>query len=343
MEVNYLIPEMFGAWDNYVNQHSDGTFYHLSGWQDVIDSTYSHPCYFCYVIENQSIVAVLPLVHVRSALFGNTLVSTPFCIQGGILSDNKEAHSLLLSAAKTLAKKLGVQYIEFRADVGESPDPDLVNQTDVNVVFGCELSAEPAEILANIKKKQRAVIRQSLKNDLTMQIEDNVDNLYQIYSYSVRNLGTPVFSKRLFECLLRVFPSQCDVLTIYHDQQAISSVMSFYYRGKVLPHFGGGLHAARTLKSNDYMYYQLMCHSAAKGCTYFDFGRSKIGSGAYNYKKHWGMTALPANNHYYLNLASDIPNVNVNNPKYALAIKLWKKLPLSLSQMLGPTLSKYLG
>ncbi len=344
MEVRRLQPGSFDAWDDYVNRHEQGTFYHLSGWQEVIDSTYAHPCYFSYVVEDDKITAVLPLVQVKSKLFGNTLISTPFCIQGGILADHSSAYQMLVEHAKSLAKQLEVSYVEFRSEADKSLALGLVcPKEQLSVVFGCELASQPAKILANVKKKQRAVIRQSLNNNLRYQIEDDVTNLYKIYSYSVRNLGTPVFSKRLFQRLLAVFPTQCEILTVFHEEKPVSSVMSFYYKGKVLPHFGGGVHDARALKSNDYMYYQLMCHGAQKGCDYFDFGRSKVDSGAYNYKKHWGMQASPAGNHYYLNLAKDTPTLNVNNPKYALAIKLWKKLPLPVSQLLGPQLSKYLG
>ena len=119
------------------------------------------------------------------------------------------------------------------------------------------------------------------------------------------------------------------MLTVFSQGTAVSSVMSFYFNGRVLPHFGGGTDAARGLKSNDFMYYQLMCHSAEKGCDYFDFGRSQIDSGPYRYKKHWGMTMRPASNHYFLHRISKTPSLNVSNPKYALAIKVWKKIASS--------------
>lgn len=346
LEVRHLEQSMYQAWDAYVGKHELGSFYHLSGWLEVISRTYSHHCYFLYVIEqdDNSIVAILPLVHVKSKLFGNTLVSTPFCIQGGVLTDTQAASEVLLDYSKELAHQLNVDYIEFRSDVLPYQIQEFSKpKEDISVTFGCDLAGTSELILANIKKKQRAVIRQSLKNGLSYQIESNVDNLYRIYSYSVRNLGTPVFSKLLFENLLQVFPNQCEVLTVFHGNCAVSSVMSFYYKEKVIPHYGGGLFDARALKSNDYMYYQLMCHSKEQGAQYFDFGRSKIGSGAYQYKKHWGMTPIPANSHYFLNVATSPPALNVTNPKYALAIKLWKKLPLKLSQVIGPQLSKYLG
>jgi len=343
-EVKLLEPSMYQAWDEYVNQHSDGTFYHLSGWQAVIDRAFSHPCYFAYVIDGGAISAILPLVHVNSRLFGNALVSTPFCMQGGILADTATDHQLLVNFAKSHAHRLEVEYIEFRNQVSLDPCSEMtVPEEDSHVLFGCQLAANDSDILASIKKKQRAVIRQSLTNDLRYEIENHVDNVYQIYSLSVRNLGTPVFSKQLFKQLLAIFPEQCEILTVYHQDIAVSSVMSFYYKGTVLPHFGGGTLEARGLKSNDYMYYQLMCHSAKRDCHTFDFGRSKIDSGAYYYKKHWGMTPTIVSNHYYLHRAQHTPSLNVTNPKYALAINVWKKLPLSLSQIIGPKLSKYLG
>jgi len=198
--------------------------------------------------------------------------------------------------------------------------------------------------LAGIKKKQRAVIRHALREDLQFTLDENNDDFYRTYSESVRNLGTPVFSTAFFNKLRQVFPQQCEVLTVRHHNRAVSSVLSFYFNGEVLPYYGGGTNQAKSLKSNDYMYYQLMCHARTdKACQRYDFGRSKIDSGAYQYKKHWGMTAVELPYQYHLITAAKLPNLSPNNPKYQLFIRMWQKLPLVVSQWIGPKLSRYLG
>src|SRR5690606_4130041 len=131
--------------------------------------------------------------------------------------------------------------------------------------------------------------------------------------------------------------------TVRKHGKAVSSVLSFYYKNEVLPYYGGGTLQAKDLKSNDFMYYQLMCHAQAdKACQRYDFGRSKIDSGAYHYKRHWGMQAVELPYQYQLITARQLPNLSPNNPRYQLFIKLWQKLPLGFSQWLGPKLSRFL-
>ncbi|MDP2561126.1 FemAB family XrtA/PEP-CTERM system-associated protein [Psychrobium sp. 1_MG-2023] len=332
-------------WDSYVKQHPKGTFYHLSGWKEAIEFALDHRCYYLYVTQDEQIKAVLPLVLLDSVLFGRSLVSTPFCIHGGVLADEECYQAQLIEFTKTLANELNVEFVEFRiADSMDSERFGLATPAqESHALFGCEIANSDEAILASIKKKQRAVIRQSMKSNLSYKIEDNIDNLFDIYSQSVRNLGSPVFSKKFLQRLFENFSKQCDVLTVYSGARPVSSVMSFYYHGQVIPHYGGGTVAARDLKSNDFMYYQLMCHARHKGCHYFDFGRSKVDSGAYKYKKHWGMKPTPMVYQFYLNNGGALPQRNPNNPKYALVINLWKRLPLKASQVFGPMLSKYLG
>ncbi|WP_416306671.1 FemAB family XrtA/PEP-CTERM system-associated protein [Neptunicella sp. SCSIO 80796] len=329
------------AWDHFVDQCANGHFFHLSGWKTVIEQAYNHQCHFLYAEQDGNIVGVLPLVHQKSRLFGNALISTPFCVYGGVASDNPEVMDFLEQQAIELAERLQVDYLELRYPFARNNSLETRSQ---HVTFGCELGTDGDAILAAVKKKQRAVIRHSLNNDLAYTINDDVALSYQIYSESVRNLGTPVFPKQYFQILKKVFQDRCEVLTVHHQDNPVSSVLSFYYKGQVLPYYGGGTPEARNLKSNDFMYYQLMCHARVeKACSYYDFGRSKIDSGAYNYKKHWGMDAKPLFYQYHLVKAQSLPNLSPNNPKYKLFISLWQKLPIGLSRLIGPFLSKYLG
>ena len=326
-------------WDKFVKSSTDGSFFHLAGWQQVL-ADLGHQGFYLYATLDQKIVGVLPLARVKSRLFGDALVSTPFCVYGGALGEDDVKRHLEQSAI-TLAKELGVDHLELR--YRQPQNNQLITRVQ-HATFQCALPESDADILAGIKKKQRAVIRQSLNQQLNVTLDNTLDSFYQTYSESVRNLGTPVFSKRYFQSLFDVFGDSAEVLTVRKDGKAVSSVLSFYYKQQVLPYYGGGVSAARELKSNDFMYYQLMCHARHdKDCDSYDFGRSKLDSGAYSYKKHWGMVPEELHYQYQLINADALPNLSPNNPKYQLFIKLWQKLPLALSQWLGPKISRYLG
>lgn len=327
------------AWDDFVNQNSEGTFFHLSGWQKIL-ADIGHKCFYLYATENEKIVGVMPLAQVKSWLFGNALVSTPFCVYGGALGQ-PEVKRFLEKEAIFLGQKLNVDHVEFR--YRDAQVNNLVTHSQ-HAYFSCELAEDSAQILAGIKKKQRAVIRHALNEQFDATFDETINDFYNTYSQSVRNLGTPVFSKQFFQRIQEVFPDNCEILTIRKNEQPFSSVLSFYYKHEVLPYYGGGILEAKNVKSNDFMYYQLMCHAKEdRHCQQYDFGRSKIDSGAYQYKKHWGMTATPLHYQYQLINAKSLPNLSPNNPKYQIFIKLWQKLPLSVSQWLGPYLSRYLG
>lgn len=340
-QIKQLQPADFHQWDDYVTSHDNGSFFHLSGWHTVIKNSFNHACYFLYAEKSGSICGVLPLVEVKSKLFGHALVSTPFCVYGGAIADTDDIVRQLEKQACTLAEELGVDYLELRYK--EQQNSDLLLK-QAHSTFGCDIPDEEEQILANIKKKQRAVIRHSLKNELQSQSTQEIEEFYQLLSESYRNLGTPIFKKNYFKQLVSVFSEQLDI-TLVRDKagQPSTAVMNFYFKDQVLPYYGGGNSSSRFIKSADYMYYQVMCNAHEKGYKWFDFGRSKNDSGPYKYKKNWGMEPQPLFYYYHLVKADSLPNLSPNNPKYKYFIRLWQKLPLPVSQMLGPLLSKYLG
>jgi FemAB-related protein (PEP-CTERM system-associated) len=334
-----LTDEQALAWDQFVYGCEDATFFHLSGWQHIVADT-GHRCYYLYATVDDTIVGVLPLARVKSVLFGDALVSTPFCVYGGALG-SAAVRRFLEQAAVKLAGNLHVQHLELRY---KTPQENNFTTRSQHAYFSCALADNAEQILAGVKKKQRAVIRHALNEDLQFTLDNTTDDFYQTYSESVRNLGTPVFSRAFFNKIREVFPHQSEILTVRQQQRPVSSVLSFYFNGEVLPYYGGGTKDAKALKSNDFMYYQLMCHArSSKHCQRYDFGRSKLDSGAYQYKKHWGMTATELPYQYQLVSAAALPNLSPNNPKYQLFIRMWQKLPLRISQWLGPKLSRYLG
>jgi FemAB-related protein (PEP-CTERM system-associated) len=194
-----------------------------------------------------------------------------------------------------------------------------------------------------IPRKQRAMVRKGIDRGLAASTSQDVDGLHRIYAESVRNLGTPVFARRYFRVLAETFPNAMDVTTIHDAGAPIAAVMNFYWRDEVLPYYGGGTQAARGCYANDFMYWSVMRHAAARGARMFDFGRSKEGTGAYSFKKNWGFAPTPLP--YFFNLAPGqrIPENNPMNPKYRLMIAAWQRLPLPVANALGPILVRGVG
>ncbi|MGZ8189867.1 MAG: FemAB family XrtA/PEP-CTERM system-associated protein [Methylococcaceae bacterium] len=330
----------YPRWDNFVQANANATFFHLSGWKEVIENAFGHKTYFLYVEKDGEMTGILPLVHVKSLLFGNTLVSTAFCVYGGIVAKDEQTYSELDTEACRLADQLGVDCLEMRNRVQKTPDRPY---KELYVTFRKELDADVEKNMLAIPRKQRAMVRKGIDAGLTSTIDADVDRLHKAYSESVRNLGTPVFSKKYFQILKDVFADKCEVLSVEHNGQLIASVMNFYFKDEVLPYYGGGTELARELKGNDFMYWEVMRRAVEKGVKIFDYGRSKVGTGSYSFKKNWGFTPEPLFYEFHLVKATALPDINPLNPKYQLFIAAWKRLPLPISQLVGPWLSKDLG
>ncbi len=303
--------------------------------------SFGHQCHYFYVEQAGEIIGILPMTHIKSFLFGNSLCSNSFCVYGGIVADSPEVFQALDKKACELAEQLGVDTLEMRNRQQKYPDRP---HKELYVTFRKILEDDVEANLMAIPRKQRAMIRKGIKAGLISEIDDSVDRFYQAYSESVRNLGTPVFSKQYFKNLQETFADDCEILTVLDkDGQLVSSVMSFYFKDEVLPYYGGGTQLARAVQGNDFMYWEVMRRAVEKGIKVFDYGRSKEGTGSYRFKKHWGFEPEPLYYEFYLVNAEGIPDVNPLNPKYQLFIAAWKKLPLGVSQMIGPWLAKDLG
>ncbi len=342
MDVKILQATDYARWDQFVLDHPQGSFFHKAGWQTVIEQSFGHKTWFCYVEQEQQIVGILPLSHINSWLFANALISLPFCVYGGILANNDDVAQVLYQYAKQLAVSLNVDYLEMRY---LEPPAVTALEKDLYVTFQKTISDNEEENLKAIPRKQRAMVRKGIKAGLSSVIHQDLEQFYAIYAESVRNLGTPVFRKKYFYNLYQTFAGDCELLSVNTpDGQAIASVMSFYFKDQVLPYYGGSLPLARAVKGNDFMYWQLLNHAAmTKGCRIFDYGRSKQGTGSYRFKKNWGFEPKPLHYQYYLVKATEMPNINPLNPKYQWFIKLWKNLPLSIANRLGPFLVKNIG
>lgn len=327
-------------WDAFVETCPEATFFHRAGWRRVLEDVLGHRTRYLYAEAGGVLEGVLPLGHVRSRLFGNALISTPFCVYGGVAATTERARAALTDAACRLAEDLRVDYLELR---NLEPRNAGWPRKDLYVTFRKAIDPDPEKNLLAIPRKQRAMVRKGIQAGLVSEVDAGVDRLYAAYSESVRNLGTPVLPRRYYAALLEVFGEACDVLTITKDGGLVASVLSFYFRDQVLPYYGGGTDAARELKGNDFMYWELMRRACERGYRLFDYGRSKVGTGAYSFKKNWGFEPEPLAYEYHLVRAKEVPDVNPLNPKYRLFINLWQRLPVGLSQRFGPMLARNLG
>jgi len=341
VHIRQLSAQDMMRWDAFVEQQSDATFFHRAGWKTVLEQSFGHAAYYLFAESAQGeILGILPLAHVKSRLFGNTLISTPFCVYGGSIAVSSEIIQQLDAAACHLAEELQVDCLELRQRRSCHNDWPSKN---LYVTFRKPIDADPEKNLLAIPRKQRAMVRKGIQAGLVSDLEDGIDIAHQIYSESVRNLGTPVFSRRYFRILKNVFGSDCEALVVRHGHTVVAAVVSFYFRDEVLPYYGGGIAAARELKANDFMYWEVMRRASERGYRLFDFGRSKQGTGSFDFKRNWGFEPEPMRYEYHLVNVKQIPDVNPLNPKYRLFIAAWKRLPLPMSQLIGPLLSRNLG
>ena len=340
MEIKTLSDFDRARWDAYVDNHPEATFFHKSGWKGVLEQAFQHSGHYLYAERQGEIVGVLPLAHVKSLIFSNSLTSLPFCESAGVLSDSLEVKASLLAEASRLARTLNVDFLELRHR--EQKQAEWPCKSDLYVNFSREIDPDPDVNMKNIPRKQRAMVRKGIKAELQTEVDSSIDRFYDVYAYSVHSLGTPVFPKKYFKLLLNEFGDCSSILTVTKEGQVVASVFSFYFRDTVLPYYGGGYGLARQYKGYDFMYWQLMVDAAEKGYRVFDYGRSKVGTGSYSFKKNWGFEPKPLYYEYDLVKSENVPDINPLNPKYRIFINTWKKMPLWSTKIIGPHLIKNL-
>lgn len=328
-------------WDEFVFACPDATFFHRSAWQGIIQDVFRHNTYFLYAEKAGEIQGVLPLAHVNSLLFGNALVALPFAVYGGVAAISPDATVALENDAQALAKKLGVDHLEFR---NINPHHTDWPTQDLYVTFRKEILPDVEANMLAIPRKQRAMVRKGIKNGLVSVVDRSTDRFFKLFADNVHRHGTPAMPKRYFDTLLQVFGKDCEVLTVTTAEgQLLSSVLSFYFRDEVLPYYAGDDESARDFAANDFKYWELMRRSCERGLKLFDYGRSKVGTGPYAFKKNWGFEPQPLHYEYCLYKRDSIPQNNPNNAKYRLFIEAWRRMPIGLANWLGPHIVRNLG
>jgi FemAB-related protein (PEP-CTERM system-associated) len=318
-----------------------GSLFHRPAWLRAVEAGAGQPARGLVAEKAGSLIGWLPLTELHSPIFGRMLASSGFAVGGGPLAEQPGAAIALCRAAEELAARRSCSTIELRG--GEAP-PDWRLRTDSHCSFAAPLAADDEAQLLWITKRQRADVRKGLAEDLEVRVGASAadfDAFYAMYAESVRNLGTPVFPRRLLAATLAALDGE--VMTVFHLGRPVSSVLSFYHGDTVMPYWGGGTHEARRLRANDRLYYELMIHARRRGCARFDFGRSKTGSGQWAFKKNWGFEPQPLGYASWTAPRHAPRDADPTSAKHAARIAAWKRLPLPLANLLGPVIARGLG
>ena len=327
--------------ERFVAGHPEGTAFHRPAWLSAIEQGIGQRAMGIVAARRDDVVGWLPLTELHSAIFGRALVSSGFAVGGGILAVSDTVAMHLAETAEELALRHSCATVELR---GGSLPWNWSTRWDSHCAFVRELAADDDEELLAIPRKQRAEVRKGLNNELSVHVgTEEADRVahYAVYAESVRNLGTPVFPRSVFDAVLDRLDA--DILTIRHEGKPVASVLSLYDRGAVMPYWGGGTWAARALRANDRMYFELMRHARQRGCTRFDFGRSKTGSGAYHFKRNWGFEPRPLGYASWTAPGYEPRDADPNSPRHAARIAIWKRLPLFVANAIGPCIARGLG
>lgn len=259
----------------------------------------------------------------------------PYLNGGGIAAKNLSAAQALLDEAVRLARQLGVQYVELR----ERSKPVLKLPTKTHkVTLLRELDADMEALFASLPHKVRTDIRKAQKYNLVAEFggAELLDDFYTVFSRNMRDLGTPVYSRSFFSEMLRVFPQETFICVVRHQGTPIAGSFLTAFRDTVEAGWSGSLYSHLAMKPNMFLYWSILAEMGRRGYRCFDFGRSTVGSGTHRFKKQWGTQEVPLYWAYWTREGQSLPELNPENPRYKLAIRVWQRLPLAIANRIGP-------
>jgi FemAB-related protein (PEP-CTERM system-associated) len=329
-----------GEWDRFVEASPASTFFHLSGWMRVVERVLGRKGFSFVARRNGRISGVFPISWVRSRLFGDCLVSLPLAVYGGPCAEDRDSYFALLAAGKDLATRVGVKYLEMRNRT--EPCTTALPGRDLYVTFTQDLSPGPEKLLQSLPRDTRYAVRKAQKAGLEWIENFPLPAFYEIYARSVHRLGTPVFSRRLFEALTAEFPQRCRIFGVRKGNAEIAAVFCFYFRHQVLPYYGGSLAEFNRDSPNNFMYWSLIAQSCREGYRVFDFGRSKRGTGSFLFKSAWSMQVTELPYRYQLIKAKAVPHMSPIDKKFQLPVEAWKRLPFACTKIVGPRLIRWI-
>lgn len=325
-------------------------------------------------------VGILPLVHLKHFIFGNGLISMPFFDLGGILADDEEVEKALLLEAIKLGKKLKAKSIELRhieplawlADssklIADSQKEDSTSHNPsaksfdtmpydlsaMNCVLRTrshkvrmllDLPGSSEKLLKSFKSKLRNQIRKPVRDGLKAEIGGVglMDEFYQVFSVNMRDLGSPVHSKRLMRNVLEEFPKRSRIIVVRKDEKILASSLVVGLKETLENPWASALREYSSLSPNMLLYWTMLEYACEKGYAFFDFGRSSPDEGTYRFKDQWGAKPTPLYWHYISLNGRLAGEATSEKTKFEKAIQYWQKLPVPITRVVGPGIRKYIG
>ena len=326
------------AWDRYVLNHVGASGYQLIGWRQVVERSFGHQTFYLMARDERAQVrGVLPLVFVSSRLFGRFLVSMPFVNYGGVLADTTEAQQALLEAAVSRATDLGATHIELRHQNLLGLD---WTSKQHKVSMRLDLPREPEALWKGFPSKLRSQIKRAMKEQLTVRIEgaELLDDFYRVFARNMRDLGTPVYVRRFFEKILEAFPKGARICAVYLGPQPVAAGFLYGFQTTLEIPWASSDRRYNHLSTNMLLYSSALEYACREGFELFDFGRSTPGGSTYRFKEQWGARPVPLYWHHWSRDRRPVPDVSPANSKYGLAIRTWKRLPVALTRLIGPSI-----
>lgn len=324
-------------WDEYVQSQPKCSLYHLYGWRSVIEESFGHKTYYLLSVgRNGKCDGVLPLAHLHSWVFGNFFVSLPFFNYGGFCADDSSVSNRLSAEAAKLAQEHGAAHVEFRAN--ERLDLDLPVKTS-KVAMKLELPSTSDLLWQSFPSKLRSQIKRPLKEGMVARVGgvEELDSFYHVFSVNMRDLGTPVYSKAFFRNILARFSESARICTVYdREHRPVSSGFLLGFRDTLEIPWASSLREYQNHSPNMLLYWTVLQYACEHGFKVFDFGRSSPGEGTYKFKAQWGAQPTQLYWYYWMEGRGDLPDLSPKNPKYELAIRLWQRLPVGVTRVVGP-------
>lgn len=341
MRVRVASGEDAAAWDRFVTAHETCVNYHRWSWKAVIEEALQWQTTYLMAEENGAIHGILPLAWNKSLLFGNLMCSLPFFSEAGIVSSSQDAAEALAAEAIRSGQSKGTQYIELR-HLSTAPVSWPSKSNKVTLV--CDVFPDPEQNMQHLPTKMRTNVRRALKSGFEAQFGGNelLGDFYEIFCLKMRELGTPVYSKRFFEAILRNFPKESFVCRILHNGKTVSAALLTGYKETLEANWSASSPDAMSLRPNMFLFWQLICFAGQNGYRVFDFGRSSLDSGTYQFKLQWNTRAVPLHWSYWSASGEKALELNPSNPRYRAAIWTWQRLPLALTKWIGPPIARCL-
>lgn len=337
--------------------HPNGTLYHLYPWKTVIEKTYGHKSYYLAAVNADSagpdhLTGILPLIHLNHFIFGNHLISMPFCDMGGILADNEETEKALLERAIKLGKTLKIDTIELRhthvqsyvAPSNFSNSMRYALKTD-KVRMLLELPGSSDTLMQSFKSKLRSQIQKSIKCGLESKIGglELLDAFYSVFLINMRDLGSPVHSKKLMQTVLEQFNERSRIVIVHKNNTPYAASIISGFKHTLENPWSSSLRKFSQLSPNMLLYWAMLEYACDNGYQYFDFGRSTPGEGTYRFKLQWGARPEPFHWQVIALNGKPIDEKISEKSRFNMAIQCWQKLPVTVTGILGPMIRKHIG